>query len=84
MPIYVYYIISAICGVIEGFLVNNKRPEGPYMGGEAGAAIVIFLPIAGWLTISILGAVFIAWWHIFLLLLTGYIVMKLAQAIFGR
>lgn len=84
MPIYVYYIISGVMGVIEGFLVNNKRPTGPYAWGPTSSTIIIMLPILGWLTISILGAVFIVWWHLFLLLLTGYIVMKIAQVIFGN
>ena len=78
MPIFVYYLISALTGVIVGVLINPKRPRGPY-----GAMFhIVYLPIAGWLTISILGAVFLAWWHIFLLLLTGYIVMKLTQLFF--
>lgn len=84
MPVYVYYIISGILGFIEGFLVNDKRPRGPYMWGEISSAIIIILPIIGWIVISILGAVFIAWWHLFLLLLTGFIVMKLSQFIFGQ
>lgn len=80
MPIFVYYFISGIMGFFEGLLVNKNRPNGPY--GAMWA--IVLVPIAGWLTVSILGAVFIKWWHIFLLLLTGYVAMKISQLIFGR
>ena len=84
MPVFVYYIISGVLGAIEGFLVNNNRPNGPFVWGEVSSTIVIIIPIIGWIVISILGAIFIVWWHLFLLLLTGFVIMKLSQLIFGH